>query len=312
MSQTTMTTTTTSAILAGHIRLFEGVERRQVPRLVSINPVRAVETPATTAAANVFHIAENESARFMQVVQAASKIGSHLDLYRLLQGGIQHFIPHQILISAWGDFRGAALTLDVVSSLPGVRTDLFTKCGLEPVIKGFLEQFIAGGRRPLQLGSADIELMKRTSDGCPIQLAMQRMNSIQVFGLRNERDNQETLYIALNPSAVSHKPATEYHAFLIDSVIAQIDVAFRKVAALKTADAANEPVIRLPENLGLNLSSRELDVLTWLTQGKTNPEIAELLNISAFTVKNHAQKIFKKLKVNNRTEVAALMGFPQS
>ena len=81
---------------------------------------------------------------------------------------------------------------------------------------------------------------------------------------------------------------------------------------LKITDAANEPVMRLPDHLGLDLRSHELDVLSWLTQGKTNPEIAELLNISAFTVKNHAQRIFKKLKVNNRTEVAALMGLTQN
>lgn len=307
---------TISAMSAGHIRLFEGVERRRVPRMLSSNPARVAETPPAAVAATAFHVTENESAHFMQVVQAASKVNSHLDLYRLLQGGIQYFIPHQILISAWGDFHGPALTLDVVSSLPGVRTELFTKCGLEPVIKGYLERFIANGRRPLQLSDADLDLLKRTSDGGPIQLAMQRMQSVQVFGVRNERDNQETLYIALHPAALNNesanKPANEYHAFLIDSVIAQIDVAFRKVAVLKITDTANEPVIRLPDHLGLDLSSRELDVLSWLTQGKTNPEIAELLNISAFTVKNHAQRIFRKLKVNNRTEVAALMGLTQS
>lgn len=296
-----------------HIRLFEGVERRRAPRLVSnvsSLPARATDI-STSPAAHALQLTENESARFMQIVQEASQIGSHYALLQLLQGKIQYFIPHQILISAWGDFRAPCLTLDVVSPLENLRTESFAHCGFDAAIPDCFERYITAGRRPLQLATAEIPFFSHAGADCPIRGAMQAMQSVQIFGVRNERDNQETLYIALNTSAPvevapAAAPAREYHAFLIDSVVAQIDVAFRKVAALKLVAAANEPSMRIPANL----SSREIDVLTWLTQGKTNVEIAELLNISAHTVKNHAQRIFKKLKVTNRTEVAAMLGIP--
>ena len=41
--------------------------------------------------------------------------------------------------------------------------------------------------------------------------------------------------------------------------------------------------------------------------GKTNAEIGIILSISAFTVKNHMQHIFKKLDVYNRTRAVSKM-----
>ena len=39
--------------------------------------------------------------------------------------------------------------------------------------------------------------------------------------------------------------------------------------------------------------------------GKTNDEIGSILDISTFTVKNHLQRIFKKIDVVNRSQAVA-------
>ncbi|WP_031545550.1 response regulator transcription factor [Salinicoccus luteus] len=49
-----------------------------------------------------------------------------------------------------------------------------------------------------------------------------------------------------------------------------------------------------------HLSPREQEVLTLLAEGKNNQDIAEILYISAHTVKNHITKIFHKLDVSDR------------
>lgn len=49
------------------------------------------------------------------------------------------------------------------------------------------------------------------------------------------------------------------------------------------------------------LSARESEVLTWLCYGKSNGEIATILNVSIFTIKNHVQNILLKLSANNRS-----------
>jgi len=48
------------------------------------------------------------------------------------------------------------------------------------------------------------------------------------------------------------------------------------------------------------LSRRESEILDWVSQGKTNGEIAFVLSISAHTVKNHMANILEKLNVRNR------------
>jgi len=52
------------------------------------------------------------------------------------------------------------------------------------------------------------------------------------------------------------------------------------------------------------LSIREMEVLTFITQGKSNKEIAVALGISHQTVKNHVTAILRKLKVGDRTQAA--------
>jgi len=52
------------------------------------------------------------------------------------------------------------------------------------------------------------------------------------------------------------------------------------------------------------LTKREIQVLTLITQGLLNKEIAHSLNISEKTVKNHVSNIFKKIGVNDRTQAA--------
>lgn len=60
----------------------------------------------------------------------------------------------------------------------------------------------------------------------------------------------------------------------------------------------------VPGNVDLPepLSERELEVLSMMGEGKTNPEISRDLHISPHTVKSHVVHIFNKLGVNHRTQ----------
>lgn len=52
----------------------------------------------------------------------------------------------------------------------------------------------------------------------------------------------------------------------------------------------------------LNITEREKEILTLLGKGLLYKEIAEQLNITTGTVKQHLHKIYEKLHVQNRTE----------
>jgi len=53
------------------------------------------------------------------------------------------------------------------------------------------------------------------------------------------------------------------------------------------------------------VTGREADVLIWIAKGKTNREIAQILDMSPRTVNKHLEQIFRKLGVENRTSAAA-------
>jgi DNA-binding NarL/FixJ family response regulator len=53
-----------------------------------------------------------------------------------------------------------------------------------------------------------------------------------------------------------------------------------------------------------NLTAREQQVLSHIAYGLSNEEIARSLDISVETIKEHVQKILRKLTVRDRTQAA--------
>ena len=79
---------------------------------------------------------------------------------------------------------------------------------------------------------------------------------------------------------------------------------------------ANEFLLRLAKDFTsetpaefsseLGLTAREGEVLSWLSKGKTNRDIAQILGLSPRTVDKHLEQIYSKLGVENRTAAAAI------
>ena len=59
----------------------------------------------------------------------------------------------------------------------------------------------------------------------------------------------------------------------------------------------------VPPALRLGITSRELDVLTAVTAGRSNAEVAEQLFLSVRTVETHVANLLAKAGVGNRTEL---------
>ena len=53
------------------------------------------------------------------------------------------------------------------------------------------------------------------------------------------------------------------------------------------------------------LTERESEVLLWISRGKANREISEILGISPRTVNKHLEQIFEKMGIENRASAAA-------
>jgi response regulator RpfG family c-di-GMP phosphodiesterase/DNA-binding CsgD family transcriptional regulator len=75
-----------------------------------------------------------------------------------------------------------------------------------------------------------------------------------------------------------------------------------RLKRLTYSDAPDEAILG-------TLTAGERVVLDWVRQGKTNPEIAQILGLSKFTVKTHLQRIFSKTGVTSRVGLARLGGY---
>lgn len=76
--------------------------------------------------------------------------------------------------------------------------------------------------------------------------------------------------------------------------------AYQNTEITSARAAAAGPLLRY------QLTTREAEIGIWLSEGKSNPEIASITGISPRTVEKHVEKILAKLGAENRT-IAAVM-----
>ena len=254
---------------------------------------------ASPALHSPFRLSAEESARFVRIVSQGALISRHYAIYQWLNGEVQQILPHQILIAAWGDFAHGELKLDVTSALPGVRTAQVARCSIDDFVHKAHAEWVDAGRQPVLLETADFAPARACA--CPIHAALRGMRSAVVHGVRDQRSGDESLYIALDAESPNATPRAGGFKFLVDCLVAQIDVAFRRAFA---PDASKPPHAARGGRWD-ELSRREQEILGWLRRGESNTAIAAALDISPHTVKNHLQRIFRKIGVNNRTQAAA-------
>jgi transcriptional regulator EpsA len=247
-----------------------------------------------------FGLTDEEGRRLLRAITDSLLIRCHYQLFVWLMGELQHLLPHDILVSAWGRFDKGGLKLDVISSLPGVRTEQIVGCKLDDLIPACYRLWVEGGREPRLLRLDDSLKLGRCF--CKVHGAIRRMRSVVVHGVSDARGGHESLYIAFAPGPQTQGRSREGLAAMVNALVPQIDFAFRRVEAYPLGCGETDC---FDSAMLLDLSAREREILDWVCRGKTNADIAGTLGISQFTVKNHVQRIFRKIGVTNRTEAAA-------
>ncbi|MEO6339318.1 MAG: response regulator transcription factor [Caulobacteraceae bacterium] len=113
---------------------------------------------------------------------------------------------------------------------------------------------------------------------------------------------------ALRASALTAPdPGAAPHALRLNGVKLQLSYLGRSGA--EHFFRLSEPLEGREEGIlrgALTVTAREADVLVWISRGKSNRDISEILNISARTVNKHLEQIFIKLGVENRAAAAAI------
>ena len=244
------------------------------------------------------------SAHYVNIITESISISGHLDLLQWLQGDVQHFLPHDILMAGWGDFEHGSVHHDILSRLPGVRSYAAGADCLPFLLSKLHSRWAASGKVPVNLSFAEfVPLMGSTSLPGSLSSALRSMGSVLVHGMKDKRGRHDSLYVLLRASEIPTQTAVAAMPVLMPC----IDAALRQITLLpqQHAQTQNLPSSRPVNDDASGLSERETQIMAWVAMGKTNSEIGTILHISGYTVKNHMQRIFHKLNVFNRTQAVS-------
>lgn len=240
-----------------------------------------------------------ELQRYHRVVSHAVEVRSHFDMLVWLQGDMQHYLPHDIMLTAWGDFKEGEIHHNIISRMAGVRSKDSNAQAVSPLLLQLFSRWKEFKGKPFSLNAGIGGFMgEGAGPTSTLNAAMQSMRSAMVHGIKDERGSHDCLYIALS----AKESFNEQHRGAMALVLPYIDSALRQVAHLPHQTQAQETMVEVRLQQDFGLSDREAEILNWVAAGKTNAEIGMILDISSFTVKNHMQRVFKKLDVMNRAQ----------
>jgi transcriptional regulator EpsA len=102
-------------------------------------------------------------------------------------------------------------------------------------------------------------------------------------------------------------PLSERTGYLLEMVVPYVHATFLRVLSNEHVTLlrvlANEQSGGAARSRpGRLVTARQQEILALIRDGKTNSEIADILELSPWTIKNHIQMIFQRLNTTNRTQ----------
>lgn len=248
---------------------------------------------AEQASAHLSDPGRSAASDFLQVesivlnLDASLRVHARAHFFSWTQGLLQSLIRHELLICTLCLGKPPAFRADGFSMTtpdPSALSDIYLRdTGVAPALlkqweeRRYQPAVIDG---PLGNGAFTREL--------------ERLGATQllVHGVHDADGRALTLFaFACRPGSVG--PRQTYLAQILAPALHAAWVRTQLSRAASTLDKASNHAV---------LTVREQDILKWIYLGKSNFEIGAILKISPLTVKNHVQKILRKLNVVNRTQ----------
>jgi transcriptional regulator EpsA len=225
-------------------------------------------------------------------LDASLNVRARHQFFAWTQGVLQSLLAHELLVCTLRNDRSAVLCVDSFSSAPvePVRLNELFRSDVS-LVPALLRLWEENHCQPVAFDAAG----RGDHAGSVLARELERLGatSIVAHGTHDADGQVASLFtFASRPGTLGRRQL----------YLAEMVVPFLHAAWMRTQVnwQAKSPGAKQAED-GL-VTSRELEVLGWMYRGKSNIEIGMILGISPLTVKNHVQKILRKLDVLNRTQ----------
>jgi DNA-binding NarL/FixJ family response regulator len=149
-----------------------------------------------------------------------------------------------------------------------------------------------------------LESIKERYPNCDLETFTQRLASrlSKIVLTEFTSSNRRPPHRRRNAHAIHlHHAYSSKRIFRQHARITRLDSSVKAAGLREERPAKIKPQSPAP----CGLSSREAQVLHWVSQGKTNKDIGVILEVSPRTVQKHLEHIYQKMGVESRTAAAA-------
>jgi transcriptional regulator EpsA len=236
-----------------------------------------------------------EQEYLLRTIEAGLRVASQREFFLWTQGPVQTLLPHAALVclqfgpaggaESAGPVRlecvhGAVLDADTLRTLTDERDGLALRMA---------RHCLHGGRLPAlaDFGTA----ARQPLEGFRDEVARAGFDSVLVHGTGPTSMGGSGFVLF----GLSQGPNVR-QAYFFDLLLPHLHLALARLPLPRAVPAG------MPAR---PLSAREAEIVGWLRAGKSNDEMGRLLGISALTVKNHLQRIYRTLGVSNRAHALA-------
>ncbi|MEO3712230.1 helix-turn-helix transcriptional regulator [Roseateles flavus] len=238
---------------------------------------------------------QRQAEAFWQCAETAQAVRRRHQFFIWTQASLQRLLPHQLMLcSAWSPLR-RQLQPELFNSLPLPEPVL--QWLQDPASLAWLQQgWLRAGSQAQALPLAGLVASGEGTAQALSLLQAAGLQHLSVLGVSRPQCAEELESFFL---LVSREPLPSP---LLNLMTPLLHCVWRRVQA-QELQLQHSPAQGGASTQGV--TERERQVLAWMRQGKSNQEIGLLLGISALTVKNHVQKILRKLCASNRAQAVA-------
>lgn len=249
-------------------------------------------------------LSDNHVEAIVSSAEAGLEVRRRYQFFVWIQGSLQVLLPHQLAICGAYSRTRHELQFEAFNSVPVDAQLLTSFADTRSALLGQLQEMWLRARcKPVTLNLTQAGLPDTHAEPRHL-LQAAGFHELVAHGVsRPQRPNEIESFFVL---ASQGTPYSARHRLCLELLMPHMHSTWQRVQVIeRELRELPPPQLGRPAS-GSQITDRERQILRWLREGCSNPQIGEALGISALTVKNHVQKILRKLGAANRAQAVAI------